>query len=169
MTGSIQFTNLGEVLAGIEARKKKLDDLPKLAAQMGVLALNEIHQLTHKKTGNWDASIHSEVTDLGGFKVELWVGSKGAFSGVSEAITSMKKEGTYTKDVKKKVKAAQKSGAAFGYNYGKRQEDLYHPIAEGCHRAEPAMIDLWNEKMKGIVTANADGMSDFAGLDVSNW
>ena len=138
MTGSIQFTNLGEVLAGIEAKKKRLDDLPKLAAQMGVLALNEIHQLTHKKTGNWDASIHSEVTDLGGFKVELWVGSKGAFSGS-------------------------------GYNYGKRQEDLYHPIAEGCHKAEPAMVDLWNEKMKGIVTANAAGMSDFAGLDVSNW
>lgn len=138
MTGSIQFTNLGEVLAGIEAKKKRLDDLPKLAAQMGVLALNEIHQLTHKKTGNWDASIHSEVTDLGGFKVELWVGSKGVFSGD-------------------------------GFNYGAQQEKLFHPIEMGCHRAEPAMVDLWNEKMRGIATANAAGMSDFAGLDVSNW
>ena len=52
MTG-IQFLNMGEVLAGIEARKKKLDDLPKLARQMGVMATNEIHPLTHKKSGTW--------------------------------------------------------------------------------------------------------------------
>ena len=166
---SIEFTNLGEVLAGIEARKKKLEDLPKLAKQMGVLALNEIHPLTHKKTGNWDSTIHAEVSDLGEYKYELWVGSKGAFTGVSGAITSLKAEGKYTKGVKKKVKAAQKSGEGGGYNYGKRQEDLYHPIEIGYHKAQPAMIDLWNEKMKGIATANAVGMSDFAGLDVSKW
>ena len=135
---NIEFTNLGEVLAGIEARKKRLDDLPKLAKQMGVLALNEIHPLTNKKTGNWDASIHAEVSDLGEYKYELWVGSKGVFSGN-------------------------------GYNYGAQQEKLYHPIEMGCHKAQPAMVDLWNEKMKGIITANAAGMSDFAGLDVSNW
>lgn len=137
MTG-IQFTNLGEVLAGIEARKKRLDNLPKLAAQMGVLALNEIHPLTHKKTGNWDASIHAEVSEVGTFRYELWVGSRGAFSGT-------------------------------GYNYGKRQEDLYHPIATGYHKAQPAMVDLWNEKMKGLATVNAAGMSDFAELDVEKW
>ena len=138
MTGSISFTNWGEVLAGIEARKKKLDDLPKLAKQMGVMALNEIHPLTHKKTGNWDSSIHAEVSEVGAYKYELWVGSKGAFSGT-------------------------------GYNYGKRQEDLFHPIDIGFHKAQPAMVDLWNEKMKGLATVNAAGMSDFAELDVSQW
>lgn len=134
----ISFTNLGEVLAGIEARKKKLDDLPKIAKQMGVLALNEIHPLTHKKTSNWDNSIHAEVSEVGTYKYELWVGSKGAFSGN-------------------------------GYNYGKRQEDLFHPIEIGYHQAQPAMTDLWNQRMHGIVTVNAAGMSDFAGLDVGSW
>ena len=74
---------------------------------------------------------------LAATKYELWVGSKGAFSGT-------------------------------GYNYGKRQEDLYHPIEIGYHKAQPKMMDLWNEKMKGIVTANA-AMSDFADLDVGAW
>ena len=137
MTG-IQFLNMGEVLAGIEARKKKLDDLPKLARQMGVMATNEIHPLTHKKSGTWDGSIHAEVKEVGTFQWELWVGSRGAFSGT-------------------------------GYNYGKRQEDLYHPIEIGWFKAQPAMTDLWNEKMKGIATMNAAGMSDFAGLDVEKW
>ena len=50
MTG-IQFTNLGEVLAGMEKRQQRLKDIPKLAKQMGVLATNEIHPLTHKKRG----------------------------------------------------------------------------------------------------------------------
>ena len=134
----IEFVNIGEVLAGIEARKKRLNDLPKLAAQMGVMALNEIHPLTHKKTGNWDSTIHAEVSEVGSYKYELWVGSKGAFSGN-------------------------------GYNYGARQEKLFHPIEIGYHKAQPAMVDLWNEKMKGIATANAAGMSDFSGLDVSEW
>ena len=116
----IEFVNLGEVLAGIEARKKKLEDLPKLAAQMGVLALNEIHPLTNKKTGNWDASIHAEVSEVGAFRYELWVGSKGAFSGN-------------------------------GYNYGERQERLYHPIQIGCMRAEPGMKDLWFSSMSGMI------------------
>jgi hypothetical protein len=166
---SISFTNLGEVLASIEAKKKKLEDIPKLAAQMGVLALNEIHPLTNKKTGNWDSTIHAEVSEVGPHKYELWVGSKGAFTGVSGAISSVKSEGKMTKTFKKNVKKAQKSGEGTGYNYGKRQEDLYHPIEIGYHKAQPAMVDLWNEKMKGIVTANAAGMSDFAGLDVSEW
>lgn len=135
---SISFTNLGEVLAGIEARTKKLADLPKLARQMGVLALNEIHPLTHKKSNNWDNSIHAEVEEVGSYKYELWVGSKGAFNDA-------------------------------GYNYGKRQEDLYHPIETGWHKAQPAMTDLWNEFFHGITTANAAGMSDFAGLDVGKW
>ena len=137
MTG-IQFTNLGEVLAGMEKRQQRLKDIPKLAKQMGTLATNEIHPLTHKKTGNWDSTIHAEVSEVGAYKYELWVGSKGAFSGN-------------------------------GYNYGKRQEDLYHPIETGFFKARPAMIDLWNEKMKGIATVNSSGMSDFSGLDVVEW
>jgi hypothetical protein len=47
---------------------------------MGLLATNEIHPLTQKKTGNWDNSIHAEVKQLKSFQWELWVGSKGAFS-----------------------------------------------------------------------------------------
>ena len=137
MTG-IQFTNLSEVLAGMEKRQKRLDDIPKLARQMGVLATNEIHPLTHKKTGNWDSTIHAEVKEVGSFKWELWVGSRGAFAGS-------------------------------GYNYGARQERLYHPIEIGWHKANPAMVDLWNNKMKGMITANAAGMSDFFNLDVGSW
>lgn len=137
MTG-ITWTNMKEVMDGMAARQKKLEDVPKTARKMGVLALNEIHPLTHKKSGNWDSSIHAEVKELGGCKWELWVGSKGAFSGT-------------------------------GYNYGKRQEDLYHPIETGWHKAQPAMTDLWNEFFHGITTANAAGMSDFAGLDVGEW
>lgn len=130
---SISFTNLNEVLAGIEKRKKKLDDLPKLARQMGVMATNEIHPLTHKKSNNWDNSIHAEVKEVGAFKWELWVGSRGAFSGT-------------------------------GYNYGKRQEDLFHPIAIGWHKAQPAMSDLWNSRMKDLTTISAL-MSDFQDFD----
>lgn len=129
----IEFTNLGEVLAGIEKRKKKLADIPKLARQMGVMACNEIHPLTHKKSNNWDNSIHAEVKQIGAHKWELWVGSRGAFSGT-------------------------------GYNYGKRQEDLFHPIAIGWHKAQPAMSDLWNSRMKEITTISAL-MSDFQDFD----
>ena len=149
---SIQFVNLGEVLAGIRARTEKLEQIPKIAKQMGVLATNEIHPLTNKKTGNWDASIHAEVKELGNFKWELWVGSKGAFSGVASAITSLKAEGKYTKEVRKKVKAAQKSGSGSGYNYGARQERLYHPIEIGWFKAQPRMTDLWQQKMRGLAS-----------------
>ena len=168
MTG-IQFTNLGEVLAGMEKRQQRLKDIPKLAKQMGILATNEIHPLTHKKTNNWDSTIHAEVKEIGSFKWELWVGSRGAFTGVSSAITAAKTEGAMTKTFKKNVKAAQKSGAGSGYNYGARQERLYHPIEIGWHKANPAMADLWNAKMKGMTTANAAGMSDFFNLDVGSW
>jgi hypothetical protein len=130
---SISFTNLNEVLAGIEKRKKKLDDLPKLARQMGVMATNEIHPLTHKKSHNWDNTIHAEVKEVGSYKWELWVGSRGAFSGT-------------------------------GYNYGKRQEDLFHPIAIGWHKAQPAMSDLWNSRMKDLETISRL-MSDFQDFD----
>jgi hypothetical protein len=130
---SISFTNLSEVLGGIEKRKKKLDDLPKLARQMGVMATNEIHPLTHKKSHNWDNTIHAEVKEIGSYKWELWVGSRGAFSGT-------------------------------GYNYGKRQEDLFHPIAIGWHKAQPGMSDLWNSRMKEITTISAL-MSDFQDFD----
>lgn len=76
----IEFVNLGEVLAGIKARTEKLNQIPRVARQMGVLALNEIHPLTAKKSNTWDNSIHAEVHELGAFKWELWVGSKGAFA-----------------------------------------------------------------------------------------
>jgi len=134
---SIEWTNRGEVMARMKAREEKLKSAPKIARQMGILALNEIHPLTHKKSNTWDNSIHAEVHEVKSFVWELWVGSKGAFNGA-------------------------------GYNYGKRQEDLYHPIETGWFKAWPRMMDLFNEKMKGIVTANAD-MADFAGLDVGEW
>jgi len=77
---AITLTNLGEVLAGIKQRQEKLNNIPKVARQMGVLAVNEIKPLCAVKSGNWRDSIHAEVHPQGSFKVELWVGSKGAFS-----------------------------------------------------------------------------------------
>lgn len=148
MTG-ITWTNMKEVMAAMEARQKKLEDAPKMARKMGVLALNEIHPITHKRFNTWDSSIHAEVHQISSFKWELWVGSKGAFASPNGG------EGSKTDNG--------------GYNYGKRQEDLYHPIEIGWHKAQPTMTDLWNEFFHGIVTANAAGMSDFAGLDVSEW
>lgn len=134
---SISFTNLGEVLAGMEKRKKKLDGLPKLARQMGVMATNAIHSLPpdimRRKSSNWANTIHAEVKEIGSYKWELWVGSRGAFSGT-------------------------------GYNYGKRQEDLYHPIAIGWHKAQPGMSDLWNSRMKDLETISRL-MSDFQDFD----
>ena len=76
----IEFVNIGQVMAGIKKRQEKLKNIPKVARQMGVLATNEIHPLTAKKTGNWDSTIHAEVSQISSFKWELWVGSKGAFS-----------------------------------------------------------------------------------------
>lgn len=76
----IEFVNMGQVMAGIKKRQEKLKNIPKVARQMGLLATNEIHPLTQKKTGNWDNSIHAEVKQLKSFQWELWVGSKGAFS-----------------------------------------------------------------------------------------
>jgi len=111
---SFEFLNMGQVLRGIKEKQEKLKALEPTAKKMGVLATNEIHPLTRKKSGNWDESIHAEVHPMGNFKVELWVGSKGAFS-----------EG--------------------GYNYGARQERLYHPIEIGWHKARPGMIDLWQK------------------------
>ena len=76
----IEFVNLREVQDGLKKRQDKLKNIPKVARQMGVLATNEIHPLTAKKTGNWDSTIHAEVSQISSFKWELWVGSKGAFS-----------------------------------------------------------------------------------------
>jgi len=77
----IEFTNAAQVMASLNNRVKNIEaTLEKTAKQMGVLATNEIHPLTAKKTGNWDSTIHAEVKKLGSLKVELWVGSKGAFS-----------------------------------------------------------------------------------------
>ena len=77
---SITLTNLGEILAGIKQRQERLNNIPKVAKQMGVLAVNEIKPLCAVKSGNWRDSIHAEVHPQGSFKVELWVGSKGAFA-----------------------------------------------------------------------------------------
>lgn len=76
----IEFVNLREVQAGLKKRQDKLKNIPKVARQMGVLATNEIHPLTRKKTGNWDSTIHAEVSQISSFKWVLWVGSKGAFA-----------------------------------------------------------------------------------------
>ena len=77
----ILFTNAAQIKASMDAKIKNIEaTLEKTAKQMGVLATNEIHPLTAKKTGNWDNSIHAEVSQLGPMKYELWVGSKGAFS-----------------------------------------------------------------------------------------
>lgn len=138
MTG-ITWTNMREVMDGMAARQKKLEDVPKLARQMGAIATAETKKLApdplHVQSGNWRKSIHAEVKEVGGCKWELWFGSRGAFSEDN------------------------------GYNYGAKQERLYHPIEIGWNRAWPKMLDLWNEKMKGIVTAN-EFMSDFAEMDV---
>lgn len=124
----IEFTNMKEALDGIEARKKKLLDVPKAARQMGILALNEIHPLTNKLSHTWDNSITAEVTQVSSFKWQLWVGSKGAFN-------------------------------KQGYNYGKRQEDLYHPISIGWHKAWPRMVDQWNKVVHGVAgrTISSEG------------
>jgi hypothetical protein len=82
MTGAkIEFTNLDQVMARLKDKTKNIEaTLEKTAKQMGVLATNEIHPLTAKKSNTWDNSIHAEVKKIGSMKVELWVGSKGAFN-----------------------------------------------------------------------------------------
>jgi hypothetical protein len=140
---SIEWTNMGEVMRGMKAREEKLKSAPKIARQMGVLALNEIHPLTRKKSNNWDNSIHAEVHEIRSFVWELWVGSKGAFNGD-------------------------------GYNYGKRQEDLYHPIDIGFHKAWPRMVDLWRTQWQGLASNlvstgddNGGGFGETMGDDFS--
>jgi hypothetical protein len=77
----IQFTNAAQIKASLDAKAKNIEaTLEKTARQMGVLATNEIHPLTHKKSNTWDNSIHADVKKIGPFKYELWVGSKGAFT-----------------------------------------------------------------------------------------
>jgi hypothetical protein len=78
----IKFLNADKIIQGLNDRVKNIEStLEKTAKGMGVLACNEIHPLTHKKTGNWDSTIHAEVSKLGPMKYELWVGSRGAFNG----------------------------------------------------------------------------------------
>jgi hypothetical protein len=140
---SIEWTNMREVMTSIKAREEKLKSAPKIARQMGVLALNEIHPLTRKKSNNWDNSIHAEVHETRSFVWELWVGSKGAFNGA-------------------------------GYNYGKRQEDLYHPIEIGFRKAWPRMVDLWRTSWQGMASNlvstgddNGGGFGETMGDDFS--
>ena len=77
---ALEFINLHEVLAKIEAKKKKIEDAPKVAAKMGIIAKNAIQQNCNVQSGNWRDSWKSEVNDLGNFKSELVVYSPGAFS-----------------------------------------------------------------------------------------
>jgi hypothetical protein len=150
---SIEWTNMREVMAGIKAREEKLKSAPKIARQMGVLALNEIHPLTNKLYNTWDNSIHAEVNEIRSFVWELWVGSKGAFAG---------KDG----------KGSPTDNG--GYNYGKRQEDLYHPIEIGWHKAWPRMVDLWRTSWQGLASNlvstgddNGGGFGETMGNDFS--
>ena len=77
----IELLNERVIRASLEGKQKRVQAvLEKTAKQMGVLATNEIHPLTAKKTGNWDSTIHAEVHPINPGKVELWVGSMGAFS-----------------------------------------------------------------------------------------
>ena len=77
----IELINKQVIQASLDAKGKGIQAvLEKTAKQMGVLATNEIHPLTAKRTGNWDSTIHAEVHLLSVGKVELWVGSMGAFS-----------------------------------------------------------------------------------------
>ena len=77
----IELLNERVVRSSLEGKQKRIQAvLEKTAKQMGILATNEIHPLTAKKTGNWDSTIHAEVHLLSVNKVELWVGSTGAFS-----------------------------------------------------------------------------------------
>lgn len=166
MTG-IQFVNIGEVLAGLKKQQETLENIPKAAKQMGVLAVNEIKPLCNVKTGNWRDTIHAEVHDLGKYKVELWVGSKGAFSGVSSVIAEAKEAKIFHGTLRKNVRKAQSSGAGSGYNYGVRQERLFHPIEIGWFRAQPAMMDLWNQIIHGQASrlvASPDEFSNMAGF-----
>lgn len=81
MAAKIDFLNKGEFIAACKARSERVKAAVPLAAnQMGVIALNNIHPLTPKKTMNLDGSYFAEVTDKGFAKAELWVGSQGAFS-----------------------------------------------------------------------------------------
>ncbi len=121
----ITFTNFKEVMMGMQKRIDRIEGtLEKAGKQMGILAENEIHPLTNKKSHNWDNSIKSRVQKIGPFKFELWVGSKGAFNGK-------------------------------GYNYGARQERLFHPIETGWHRSMPARLDTFQR----LVTAGLAGRS----------
>jgi hypothetical protein len=114
----IELINRQVIEANLDAKDKRIQAvLEKTAKQMGILATNEIHPLTAKKTGNWDSTIHAEVhstPDLN--RVELWVGSYGAFS----------------KD---------------GYNYGALQEHTRHPIEIGWNKAQAAMRDLFQKNI----------------------
>jgi hypothetical protein len=115
---AIQFVNEAQFKANLERKAKNAQAvLEKTAKQMGILACNEIHPLTAKKTGNWDSTIHAEVhstPDLN--KVLLWVGSYGAF-------------------------------AVGGYNYGAIQEYTRHPIEIGWTKAQAAMKDLFQKNI----------------------
>ena len=125
----IKCLNLDKIVADLEARSQSMDaTLEKTAKQMGILATNEIHPLTAKKTGNWDSTIYAKVTKLGPFKYELWVGSKGAF-------TNGKKNDIPGDDTPN------------GRNYGADQEHLNHPIEMGWNAAQAAMKDLYQRNI----------------------
>jgi hypothetical protein len=152
----IEFTNASQVMASLNNRVKNIEaTLEKTAKQMGVLATNEIHPLTHKVSSNWDSSIHATVKKLGPMKYELWVGSKGAFSGG-------------------KTYGSPPDNNPIGYNYGARQERLFHPIEMGRIRAEAPMKDLFQRNItaglggrsitQNIASSGIDEMASMAGF-----
>jgi len=148
----IEFTNASQVMASLNNRVKNIEaTLEKTAKQMGVLATNEIHPLTHKLTTTWDSSIHAEVKKIGAMKVELWVGSRGAFAGNPP---SDKPNG--------------------GFNYGARQERLFHPIERGWIAAQSEMKNLFQRNItaglggrsitQNIASSGIDEMASMAGF-----
>jgi hypothetical protein len=76
----IEFINKSEVLASLQKKKEKLAAMPRVASQMGFLALNEIRSNCAVKTGNWRDSWNLEVNQQGEATWELKVFSPGAFA-----------------------------------------------------------------------------------------
>ena len=55
--------------------------------------------------------------------------------------------------------------AASGYNYGARQEALYHPGAIGWQQSEQAMKDLWNQAIHGVASSTVtSGFDQFGNM-----
>ncbi len=77
---SLQFQGIDKLIEDWTARRDRAQSVAELIAlEMGHIAENEIHPLTHKITGNWDRSIHTEV-ESDGTIIRAKVVSHGAFA-----------------------------------------------------------------------------------------